>query len=275
MRPATEADRPRIEAFLRANLARGMFPLSNLSRFGWEGDHPYAPSFWVAETTGAISDLLTVSRNGTVLPLLPSGGFGAAAEVLEGRDVTAIVGEAASARGLEARLPLGDAARTLDRDEPHFALELGELRLPDRPGHLVPVSEVPADTLAEWRDLYDREALGAPRPDGHARAEVAGWIAADSHRALIVDGAPVAMTGFNAWTPEAVQVGGVYTPVPLRRRGHAGRAVALHLAEAREKGAKQGFLFSASDGAARVYERLGFRRIGDWTLLLLKEPVRV
>ena len=275
MRPATPADRPAIEAFCEARIDRAMFPLSNLRRFGWDGDHPYAPRFFVAEDATGVSDLLTVSRNGAVLPLLPSGDFDAAAACLRGREITALIGETASVRGLEAALPISNAETSLNRDEPHYALALEDLRIPEGPGDLVPLSEVSLDLLAEWRDAYDREALGASGSDGQARAEIEGYIAADSHRALIVNGEPVAMTGFNAWTDGAVQVGGVWTPVALRRRGHAGRAVALHLAEARARGVVRAILFSASESAARVYERLGFGRIGDFTLLMLREAVDV
>ena len=275
MRPATPADRPAVEAFCRAHIERAMFPLSNLARFGWEGSAPYAPRFWLAERAGEVTDVLARCTNGATMPLLPSGNFAAAAACLAGGPVSAVLGPADWARGLIAALPLAGARPTLDRDEPHYALDLARLHLPEGAGELVPLSRVPLDLLTEWRDLYDREALGAEGSDGKARAEIEGYIAADSHRALVVDGVPVAMTGFNAWTPDAVQVGGVYTPVPLRRRGHAGRAVALHLAEARARGVRRAILFSASAGAARVYERLGFRRIGDWTLYLLREAVDV
>ena len=68
-----------------------------------------------------------------------------------------------------------------------------------------------------------------------------------------------------------VQVGGVYTPPDLRGRGHARRALALHLAAS---GAERATLFSASAMAARAYRAVGFRQIGDWTLLLLRDTER-
>ncbi len=81
---------------------------------------------------------------------------------------------------------------------------------------------------------------------------------------------PLAMTGFNARLPDIVQVGGVYTPPDLRGRGHARRAVALHLAAARDAGIRRATLFSGSDMASRAYRSIGFRQIGDWTLLIFR-----
>jgi predicted GNAT family acetyltransferase len=66
------------------------------------------------------------------------------------------------------------------------------------------------------------------------------------------------MTGFNAQTADIVQIGGVYTPPPLRSRGHARRAVALHLAEARDRGVRAPRSLRSGAAAARAYEAIGF-----------------
>ena len=72
--------------------------------------------------------------------------------------------------------------------------------------------------------------------------------------------------------PEAVQIGGVYTPPALRRKGLARRAVALHLAEARAQGSEMAVLFAASDNASRAYEAIGFERRGDYAVLVYETP---
>ena len=108
-----------------------------------------------------------------------------------------------------------------------------------------------------------------------AEEDIANYIDADSHRILMVEGTPVAMTGFNATQPEAVQVGGVYTPPELRRRGYGRLAVALHLAEARQKGATRAILFSAGPAATRAYEALGFQHIGAYGFVLFDGPQEV
>jgi predicted GNAT family acetyltransferase len=119
--------------------------------------------------------------------------------------------------------------------------------------------------------------LGSFGPEARAKAEVdiASYMAQDSHRLLLHEGRPVALTGFNATLPGMVQIGGVYTPAPLRGRGYARRAVALHLAEAHAKGATRAVLFAASDAAARAYQAIGFRGAQDFTLFLLATPARI
>jgi predicted GNAT family acetyltransferase len=122
---------------------------------------------------------------------------------------------------------------------------------------------------------YQLATLATPTGRAHQNVEdsYTHYAATGSHVALIEGDTPLAMTGFNAQIPDMVQVGGVYTPPPLRGRGFARRAVALHLAAS---GARKATLFSASDMAARAYRAIGFRQIGDWTLMLLcnKERAR-
>ncbi len=86
-------------------------------------------------------------------------------------------------------------------------------------------------------------------------------------------GQPVACTSFNTAIPEAVQVGGVWTPPELRGRGYARCIVAASLLDARNEGAKQAILFTGETNfpAQKAYLALGFRLIGDYRIMLLKE----
>jgi predicted GNAT family acetyltransferase len=80
------------------------------------------------------------------------------------------------------------------------------------------------------------------------------------------------VTGFNAILPEAVMIGGVYTPKYLRGRGFARAALALHLAEARSKGVKRAVLSAANAIAAKTYTAIGFQQIGDFMIVLYDTP---
>ena len=277
MRRATEADVPAIRVFLAKREVRAMFPLSNLARFGLDGDFEYAPRMWIAEAGGAVTDVLTVSKSGAVMPAMPSGDWQAARIALTGRAVSAVIGPAEECRPLIAALGLSDAPATLDRDEPQFALDLADLVIPDGPGTLHPLGAADAEAMICWRVDYEIEALGEPPekagPSGRDAYET--YIALGSHRVLMAGSTPLATTGFNAQTDRMVQIGGVYTPPGLRRRGHARRAVALHLAEARAAGKTAATLFAASANAARAYVAVGFKPIGNWTLTLLAEPVTI
>ena len=87
---------------------------------------------------------------------------------------------------------------------------------------------------------------------------------------LELAGTIVATTAFNAHIPGMAQVGGVYTPPALRGRGYARCAVAGSLLDARLDGsAERAILFTPNPAAARAYEAIGFRRSGDYALVML------
>ncbi len=267
---ATPSDRPEIEAFLSRQAEHAMFPLNNLARHGMAGGHPHAVTMWLARQGGGISDVLTQSDGGMVMPFLPSGDYAAAAVCLQGRAVAGIVGVRTWARGLEAALTL-TTPRSLDHDEPQFLLDMADLRVPEGPGRTLPLADAPPDVIKGWMRDYQVTTLHTPadQVEGRVTDSYANYVAAGSHVVLMDGATPLAMTGFNAQLPHIVQIGGVYTPPPLRGRGHARRAVALHLAQT---GADRAVLFSASDMAAQAYRAIGFRQIGDWTLMILHSP---
>ena len=76
--------------------------------------------------------------------------------------------------------------------------------------------------------------------------------------------------GFDAALPDIVQLGGIYTPPAVRGRGFAKVAVAASLLVARDRGSSRAVLFTNNPSAARAYEAIGFRRIGDYSLVLLR-----
>ncbi|KAA9010567.1 GNAT family N-acetyltransferase [Histidinibacterium aquaticum] len=276
MRRAGQSDLPGIRRLLEAHVERTMFPLSNLLRHGLDGPAEYAPSFWVAGRQG-VTDALALNRNGSVNPCLPSQDWAAAARALSGAAVSAVIGPADESRPLIERLGLAGRPTMLDRDDPHFAMKLQDLAVPDGPGELIPLAEADRETMLRWRIAYEVEALGlSPESAERTGADsLAKILEAGSHRVLVDDGRPLAMTGFNSALPEIVQIGGVYTPPKLRGEGHARRAVALHLAEARAAGATRATLFAAGEAGVRAYTAIGFRRIGAFTLFLLKDRVHV
>lgn len=87
---------------------------------------------------------------------------------------------------------------------------------------------------------------------------------------------PVAYQQFNAALPDVVQVGGVWTPPPWRRRGYARAVVAGSLLAARAEGVPRSVLFTGEENipAQRAYAAIGYRRVGDWGLLVLATPTR-
>ena len=280
IREAGPEDRALLEALLLRRIDGAMFPLSNLRTQGvGRGDFPAADfrasRFWLVGGQGVVG----VNRRGMVMPLLEGGAdLSGLRAAMAGCLVSGAVGPVACVRQVLAALGLDGLPARLDRDEPGFALDLAALRVPDAAGAvLVPASDAWRDVLVAWRAAYHGDVLGTVGRQAQDRAaeEIAGYIAEGSHRVLLRDGQPVAMTGFNARLAEIVQVGGVYTPPALRGRGHAKAAVALHLAEARDAGVGRAVLFAASEAAARAYLGIGFQPSLEFALVLLTDPATV
>ncbi len=271
---ATKADRPAIEAFLRAHIATSMFPLTNLINHGMDGGHPRAVHFWVRWQAGQITDLVTVTEEGMLFPQCPTGLWGDVAVVLADQGVKGMLGEAGQVAALRAALGVV-APAPLDTAEPLYELPLADLQMPQTDGFVLrPLAEAPRTLMEDWRAAYCVESLAVPN-DGameQATKDISTYLEQDSHRVLLRDGVPVAMTGFNAALPEVVQIGGVYTPPALRSHGYARTALALHLVEAQARGVAKAVLFAANPAASRAYEALGFRQIGAYSIVAYDDP---
>ena len=270
MRRAISADRQAIEAFLARHSDIAMFPLSNLALHGMAGGNDRAMRFWLAEDADGITDVLSMSEEGMVMPVCPTGALQGVRQALAGLPLIGVVGQADQARPVITALRLADRPTTLDHDEPHLAVNLADMVVPDGPGELVPTADAPQGMILDWIYDYDTKALNVAPDIARQRGPVTygRLMASGQHRVLMAGDRPLAMTGFNAFLPQIVQIGGVYTPPDLRNRGHARRAVALHLVEAKARGVQRAVLFASSPAAIRAYEAIGFQRIGRWTLCL-------
>jgi GNAT superfamily N-acetyltransferase len=280
IREAGPADRALVESLLSRRIDMAMFPLANLrahglGQGGFPSDHPHAARFWLLGGQG----LVALSRGGMLMPhLTESLDLAPLRAALAGLRVEGALGSAGTVRPLLSALGLAAAPTRKDEDEPAFALDLADLRIPDSHGaSLTPATAAYQPLLFEWRTAYHRETLGTPVDAAAALAEadVDRMIDRGKHRLLLLDDQPVALTGFNATLPQIVQVGGVYTPPALRGRGHARLAVALHLAEARRSGVTRAVLFAASPAAARAYTSIGFQPNGSFALVLFAAPAEI
>ncbi len=273
MRPATVADSDGITACLRTAPHQAMFTLGYLHRDGFAGQGNRTMSFWV-NVDGPITDVLALTRAGIVAPFLPNKPVLGAVRALAGQSVSGIIGPMDQVHLLQRELGLDDTPATLDQDEPHYTLALDDLHIPDGPGDLRPLSAASPVTMLDWMTQYQTEALFTPAAEAPIRA-AAGYetaMGADNRRVLMWGDVPLATTAFNAQLPDIVQIGGVFTPNHLRGKGHGRRVVALHLAEARDKGVTHAALSAANAAAARAYEAIGFARVGDWAFRLFEKP---
>lgn len=253
-----------------------MFPLANLRDYGLCGNDLRALNVWVlGDRPRAV---FSITNEGMVLPQCPQCSdeeLRDAIALIQGRALFGIAAEATQARRIMHLAGWEDRPATLNSDEPGFSLSLDHLQVPDLPGaQLVPLADADRSVTEGWRESYLIEAMDfdPARAQHQAVKDVTAYFERGSHRALLIDGEPVSMTGFNARLPDVVQIGGVYTPPELRGRGYARLAVALHLAEARASGVSRAVLFAASDAAARAYISIGFRPAGRYSLVLFTNP---
>lgn len=267
---ATEGEIPEVKAFLLPRAAQSMFPLANLRNHGLNREHRHSPNFWLTRQNGEITDVLTLTKGGLVLPQCPNKDWSDLHEPLAGKELTGIIGPADQCRSFLSATGLDEAPKSLDHDEPQYELNLADLIDVDGIGSIVPLAEADKEQMIQWRRDYEIETLNAAADTARKTAErdYESYCEAQSHVALMDGDTALCTTGFNARLPEIVQIGGVYTPPEHRRQGHARRAVALHLEQAREQGVKRATLFSANEYASRAYQAIGFTYVGQWTLCL-------
>ena len=268
LRSATAADSPALAEFLHAHATTAMFALSNLVNDGLGGDGRRQMRFWLCMAKGRITGAIGLSGQGFLLPVMPDATadhWRAAVAALRGLPITGVIAETSQADRFLRFAGLAGAAMARSEDEPGFTLALADLRMPDCAGFSLRRPGPPErEVLLCWRAAYHVEVLGTPRDQAgpQCAADIDAFLARGSHRLLLHAGQPVAMTGFNATLPDMVQIGGVYTPPALRGQGHARRAVALHLAEARAQGVSRAVLYAFSEQAARAYRAIGFQPAG-------------
>jgi RimJ/RimL family protein N-acetyltransferase len=273
---AQKEDLPRITRFLADHIQTSMFPLANLRDFGLRGTDPRALNVWtLGDGPRAV---FAITNEGMVLTQCPDCSddeLMAAIDLIRGRPLFGIAAEAAQARRIMQMAGWANRPATLNSDEPGFTLDLTQLVVPDTTGAMLePLSGFYGDIAEGWRTDYLIEAMDfdPARARKQARKDFVAYTQRNSHRILLIDGQPVAMTGFNARLPDVVQIGGVYTPPELRGRGYARLAVGLHLLEANASGVSRAVLFAASDSAARAYMAIGFKPAGQFSLILFKDP---
>jgi GNAT superfamily N-acetyltransferase len=280
IRLLTPQDESPLEAFLAAHRDSSMFLRANVraASLVYEGK-PFQAIYTAAFRDGRLTDVAAHCWNGMVLVQAPEHPAAVAMACVEwsGRRVTGLSGPVDQVRRGRAALGLADREAAVDRDEWLFALDLRELVVPATlsTGTIVcrPPRPDERDALCGWRLAYDIEILGAADSAEHRRQSAEfldAQIAAGHVWVAVEDGALVSLSAFNASLPDIVQLGGIYTPPELRGRGYAKVAVAGSLVVAREHGASRAVLFTENPSAARSYEAVGFRRIGDYALVLFR-----
>jgi len=282
IRLLASGDETALETFLVQHRDTSMFLRSNVRQAGLDYSGQWAGAEYLASFDGdAITGVAAHCWNGIMLMQAPAQPDVLARASVEqsGRAVRGFLGPPDQVAAARATLGLTDTATTMDEPEVLYALDLRDLIVPRLLSDGAVACRAPrADeraTLHAWGFAYDIETLGATdTPDARRRSADfmdaridAGnaWVAVDR------DGRMLSFSSFNAALPDIVQLGGIYTPPALRGRGYAKASVAHSLIVARERAATRAILFTSNPSAARTYEAIGFRRIGDYALVLFEE----
>jgi RimJ/RimL family protein N-acetyltransferase len=280
VRTLTPGDEQELERFLSERPDTTMFLRGNLRAVGLvDRGERYQGSYAAAFDGEHIVAAAAHYWNGNVVVEAPLavGEVVGCAVAASGRSVRGILGPWSQVVEARDGLGLASAPTQLDSQEQLYALRLAGLQVPIAlaEGHVrcrPPLGDE-LDLVADWAIAYGIETLQEPEgPDQraaarsrieNARAEGRQWV-------LEASGRPVAYTAFNAVLPDCVQIGGVFTPPALRGRGYARCAVAGSLLEARERGVRRSVLFTDGDNhaAQSAYHALGYRRVGDYGLVL-------
>ena len=275
-------DEVALDSFLARYPDTSMFLRSN-ARAGGLSDRgePMQGTYVAATEEGAIIAVAAHCWNGMVLVQAPVHleTVVRAAVAQSHRDVTGLAGPwdqvvaARRALGLEARRTRKDSREDL------FALDLRNLAVPPLLAedaihcrHLLPDE---LDLIVEWRVAFALEVMGevdSPELRASCREGVLLHHRRGSDWLLLYRNEPLSYAIFNAMLPDVVQIGGVWTPPKLRGRGYGRSVVAGSLLAARKQGVQRSILFADPDNppAERAYLALGFRRTGDYGLVLFE-----
>ncbi|WP_228035851.1 GNAT family N-acetyltransferase [Oculatella sp. LEGE 06141] len=200
------------------------------------------------------------------------------------RQIAGLIGPNDQVSAVKEVLQIDESKIQFDELENLYSLRLKDLHVPAElsSGRLRGRRIAPHDLelLTQWRVAYSIEALGdKDTPHLWKRCRLSAERSLNERRTWILEdsGKPVACSSFNTAIKEAVQVGGVWTPPELRKRGYGRSVVAASLLDARCEGVEKSILFTGKSNLAaqKAYTALGFEKIGHYRLMRLRLPVDI
>lgn len=145
--------------------------------------------------------------------------------------------------------------------------ELATLQPPTTvPGRALVANESDRAVLIDWTKRFFGEAFGHRRDDAAgARFLDTAHTRADVHVLWAVEGTPLSMAMLRAAAAGVSRIGPVYTPEEHRRHGYGSAVTAAAAAMALDRGDGGVVLFTdlANPTSNAIYQRIGFRPVGD------------
>lgn len=277
-------DEAALEAFLLPRVESSMFLIGNMRASGLSGgSQPYEGIYAAAFEREQIVGVVAHYWNGNLVLQAPDHLSALCRVAVESssRSLRGLAGPQEQVAEAAETLCIGKATIQLDETEYLYSLALDELVVPAGlgsgrlQGRRIESGDL--DLVTAWRVDFAVEALGeeeSPHLWERCRAATKRNLQRGWTWILEDEGEPVATSSFNTAIREAVQIGGVWTPPTLRRRGYGRAVVASSLLDARAEGVATSILFTGVENIAaqKAYEALGYRRIGDYRLVLLQPP---
>lgn len=257
--------------FLRSDPVRNTVLLSVTASLKTTGADAYgtdAPCFGWYDDGAVRAAFLRTPPMPAIVTDAPAYAAQALVEVLDGVPGLHGPAEVMTAFAAAWHRTNGHEARVASRSR---LFRLGELT-PPRPapqGRARAVTVADRGLLAEWLAVFGAD-VDEPVPDPERAAD--RRLANGEHLFWEVDGVPVALAGSTTPIEGVTRVAPVYTPAPLRGRGYAG-AVTTAISRRAVDAGLEVILFTdlANPTSNALYQRLGYRPVGDWTELDLAE----
>lgn len=280
-------DETALETFLLSCVESSMFLIGNMRTSGLiDNGQAYAGTYAAAFEDERVIGVVAHYWNQNLVfqaPVHLDSLWRAVVEASQ-RPIGGLIGPNDQVNAANEALEIDESKIQLDEIEKLYSLRLEDLLVPDglSSGRISGRRIEPRDLelITKWRVAYSIEAIGekdSPQLWEKCRTSVERSLKEGRTWVLEDRGEPVACSSFNTAIKEAVQVGGVWTPRELRRRGYGRSVVAVSLLDARLEGVEKGVLFTGESNIAaqKAYIALGFRNIGDYRLMLLRSPVKV
>lgn len=263
-----------IDAFLACHFNESMYLRAQLLRTR-ERAH-----FALARQDGMIVAVAAQVASGMVLLQAPEYAAEVTRFVLgaTGQRLAGFFGSIAQVTAARTGLGLDGVRFAKDTHEDLFALALAELRAPAmlREGRAScrVADERDLELLVRWRADFRvavmKDANDAALPIT-SRRDIADLLPEGS-LFILEAGEPVACCSFNARLPQAVNIGNVWTPEPMRGKGYARAVVAGALAIAEKSGVRTAVLATGRHNVAArsAYVSIGFERVGDYATAIIE-----
>lgn len=277
-------DESKLASFLSRYPETSMFLRSNLRNSGieYKSDTPYHGEYFAyCNSLGEIQGIIAHYWNGNIMMQCPD--LTALKELFHyfeshcNRPIYGILGDEIQAKTVIDLLEINSSSFALNAIDGLYQLLLSEMIVPNSVYQLKKARYCAPDILKRWLTDYHIEALGADLSLPSSVESINNAIKEASTRddlwTLEHDGLPLSLCGFNASLPDIVQIGPVWTPVEYRNQGYARAVVALCLLEAKKNGVKQAILFTNNLAAERAYFSIGFKKIGEYRLAILRDKI--